>query len=61
MRQESSTTSDKNICRIEQGVARRGAGGTRTFKKPTNSTEYLTEANNSNLYMKSLVFYIYMQ
>ena len=56
MRQESSTTSDKNIYRIEQGMARRGDGGTCTFKSFPTPTEYFTETNNLNLYMKSLVF-----
>ena len=56
MRQESSTTSDKNIYRIEQGMAKRGDGGTCTFKSFPTPTEYFTETNNLNLYMKSLVF-----
>ena len=60
MRQESSTTSDKNIYRIEQGMAKRGDGGTCTFKSFPTPTEYFTETNNLNLYMKSLVFSLYI-
>ena len=60
MRQESSTTSDKNIYRIEHGMAKRGDGGTCTFKSFPTPTEYFTETNNLNLYMKSLVFSLYI-